>query len=88
MLMLTLIKGAEFEVLKQVPWEKVNVEVLLVELEHAGKVQHDHCIDDHKNSQYPVIINHHSILYLAPYLPSKVFPGSRRDVHLFLDENG
>ena len=31
-------KGAEFEVLKQVPWEKVDVEVLMVELAHAGKV--------------------------------------------------
>ena len=40
-LIMILIKGAEFEVLKQVPWEKVNVEVLLVELEHAGKVHHD-----------------------------------------------
>ena len=35
------LKGAEFEVLKQVPWEKVKVEVILLELEHAGKVQDD-----------------------------------------------
>ena len=33
-----LIKGAEFEVLKQVPWEKVDFEVLMIELAHAGKV--------------------------------------------------
>ena len=31
-------KGAEFEVLKHVPWEKVEVEVLMIELAHAGKV--------------------------------------------------
>merc|ERR1712126_278133 len=41
-------------VLKQVPWEKVDIEVLMIELEHAGNV----------------------------------FPGSRRDVHLFLQKNG
>ena len=27
--------------LRQVPWEKVKVEVILLELEHAGKVQDD-----------------------------------------------
>lgn len=32
------IEGAEFEVLKVFPWDKVRVEVMLVELEHAGKV--------------------------------------------------
>ena len=36
--MVIFFKGAEFEVLKQVPWEKVDVEVLMVELAHAGKV--------------------------------------------------
>ena len=35
---IAIAKGAEFEVLKQIPWEKVEVEVLMVELEHAGKV--------------------------------------------------
>lgn len=30
------IEGAEFEVLKTVPWRKVDIEVLLIELIHAG----------------------------------------------------
>ena len=30
------IEGAEFEVLKSVPWDKVDIEVLLIELIHAG----------------------------------------------------
>jgi len=48
------IEGAEFEVLKALPWDRMDIEVLMVELEHAGKV----------------------------------FPGSRRDVHMFLAEQG
>ena len=32
------IEGAEFEVLKTVPWDKVDIEVLLIELIHAGSV--------------------------------------------------
>ena len=35
---IAISKGAEFEVLKHVPWEKVEVEVLMIELAHAGKV--------------------------------------------------
>ena len=30
------IEGAEFEVLKTVPWDNVDIEVLLIELIHAG----------------------------------------------------
>ena len=30
------IEGAEYEVLKTVPWDKVDIEVLLIELIHAG----------------------------------------------------
>jgi len=41
-------------VLKALPWDRLDIEVLMVELEHAGKV----------------------------------FPGSRRDVHMFLAEQG
>ena len=32
------IEGAEFLVLQSIPWDKVDIEVLGVELEHAGKV--------------------------------------------------
>jgi len=32
------IEGAEFQVLKEFPWSLAKVEVILVELEHAGKV--------------------------------------------------
>jgi len=32
------IEGAEFLVLKSIPWDKVDIEVLVIELEHAGKV--------------------------------------------------
>ena len=32
------IEGAEFEVLKTVPWDKVDIEVLLIELIHAGSL--------------------------------------------------
>ena len=45
----TYQKGAEFEVLKMLPWDKVDIEVLMVELEHVGKVgkmvnmMMDHC---------------------------------------------
>ena len=31
------IEGVEFDVLKTVPWEKVDIEVLLIELIHAGR---------------------------------------------------
>ena len=44
----------DFKVLKSVPWDKVDIEVMLVELHLAGKV----------------------------------FPGTRKDVHMFLDEKG
>ena len=30
------VEGAEFKVLKTVPWDKVDIEVLLIELIHAG----------------------------------------------------
>ena len=40
------------KVLKSIPWEKVDIEVMLVELHLAGQV----------------------------------FPGTRKDVHLFLDD--
>ena len=30
------IEGAEYEVLKTIPWDKVDIEVLLIELIHAG----------------------------------------------------
>ena len=32
------IEGAEFEVLKHVPWDSVEIEVMLIETDHAGKV--------------------------------------------------
>ena len=32
------IEGAEFEVLKTIPWQSVDIEVMMIELEHAGKV--------------------------------------------------
>ena len=32
------IEGAEFGVLKTVPWDKLDIKVLLVELIHAGNV--------------------------------------------------
>lgn len=32
------IEGAEFLVLQSIPWEKVDIEVMGIELEHAGKV--------------------------------------------------
>ena len=32
------IEGAEFEVFKTLPWDKVDIEVILVELSHAGKL--------------------------------------------------
>ena len=32
------IEGAEFPVLKTLPWDKVDIKVLLVEIDHLGKV--------------------------------------------------
>jgi predicted metallopeptidase len=32
------IEGAEFQVLKTVPWDKVDIKVILVEVAHLGKV--------------------------------------------------
>jgi hypothetical protein len=32
------IEGAEFQVLKTLPWDKVDIKVLLVEVDHLGKV--------------------------------------------------
>ena len=32
------IEGAEFLVLQSIPWDKVDIEVMGIELEHAGKV--------------------------------------------------
>ena len=35
------IEGAEFEVLKTIPWDKVDIEVIVAELLHAGEVDDD-----------------------------------------------
>ena len=32
------IEGAEFEVFKTIPWDKVDIEVIVTELVHAGEV--------------------------------------------------
>ena len=32
------IEGAEFEVFRSLPWDKVDIEVIVTELVHAGKV--------------------------------------------------
>ena len=42
--------------LKQVPWEKVDIEVLMIELEHAGKVILVHDNDDDEENPVKVII--------------------------------
>ena len=42
------IEGAEFGVLKTVPWDKVDIEVLLVELIHAGLIHEGTRDDVHK----------------------------------------
>ena len=34
----TIKKTVTFQVLRALPWDKVEIEVILVELEHAGKV--------------------------------------------------
>lgn len=34
------IEGAEFEVLKTIPWDKVDIEVIVAELLHAGEVHY------------------------------------------------
>ena len=44
------IEGAEFEVLKTIQWSKVNIEVILIELVHAGEV--DLKIPHFKNQYY------------------------------------
>ena len=33
------IEGAEFEVFKTIPWDKVDIEVIVTELVHAGEVR-------------------------------------------------
>ena len=33
------IEGAEFEVFRSLPWDKVDIEVILTELVHAGEVR-------------------------------------------------
>jgi len=48
------IEGAEFLVLQSIPWEKVDIEVMGIELAHAGKV----------------------------------FPGTRQEIHQFINEKG
>ena len=69
------------KVLKALPWDRLDIEVLMVELEHAGKVFH--------NSKHLTFIKI-PIILLASYtaLLAQVFPGSRRDVHMFLAEQG
>ena len=42
------IEGAEFGVLKTVPWDKVDIEVLLIELIHAGHVNQGSREDVHE----------------------------------------
>ena len=32
------IEGAEFEVFRSLPWDKVDIEVIVTELVHAGEV--------------------------------------------------
>ena len=32
------IEGAELQVLRTVPWDKVNIRVLVVEVDHLGKI--------------------------------------------------
>ena len=59
------------------PWDRLDIEVLMVELEHAGKVPH--------NSKHLTFIKI-PIILLARL--TQVFPGSRRDVHMFLAEQG
>ena len=50
------MKGAEFEVLKQFPWEKVDIEVLMIELEHAGKVLPGHD-NDHEHEHKTLLVS-------------------------------
>ena len=33
------IEGAEFEVFRSLPWDKVDIEVIVTELVHAGEVR-------------------------------------------------
>ena len=71
--------------LKALPWDRLDIEVLMVELEHAGKVFH--------NSKHLTGIKIPIVLVARPLLTStsllaQVFPGSRRDVHMFLAEQG
>ena len=33
------IEGAEFEVFRSLPWDKMDIEVILTELVHAGQVR-------------------------------------------------
>ena len=33
------IEGAEFEVFRSLPWDKVDIEVIVTELVHAGEVK-------------------------------------------------
>ena len=33
------IEGAEFEVFRNLPWDKVDIEVIVTELVHAGEVR-------------------------------------------------
>jgi len=32
------IEGAELQVLKTVPWDKVNIQVLIIEVNHIGEI--------------------------------------------------
>jgi hypothetical protein len=32
------VEGAEFRILQSIPWDKVNIRVLLIEVEHVGEL--------------------------------------------------
>ena len=32
------VEGSEFQILKSIPWDKVNIRVLLIEVVHLGKL--------------------------------------------------
>ena len=71
--------------LKVLPWDKVDIEVVMVELEHAGKV-----IFRFWQTSWNVLFHicDSGFHYPCFYLLFQVFPGSRRDVHVFMLEKG
>ena len=84
-----------FKVLKALSWDKVNIEVVMVELEHAGKVifallgfltRQPFAAQISCNGAPLSVVNPCSLSCL--FLLFQVFPGSRRDVHLFMQEKG